>query len=74
MSIPDELHARADEVAAQLGLNRSQLYARAVEEFLTLHTADPVTEALNRLAGNDSAGTVGRAAGRALIEAGDWAW
>ncbi len=74
MSIPDDLYTRADAMAAQLGLNRSQLYARAVEEFLAMHAEDPVTEALNRLGGNEPAGAVGRAAGLALIEAGNWAW
>lgn len=30
VSVPDTLHERAEDLAARLGLKRSQLYARAV--------------------------------------------
>lgn len=75
VSIPDELYERADEVARRLGLNRSQLYARSVEEFLAIHGEDPLTAALDALA--EQAGGAGRAgalAGRRLIERGQWEW
>lgn len=72
VSIPDELYERADETATQLGLNRSQLYARAITDFLTARGADPVTEKLDELA--EELGTVGPAAGRRLIDVGAWEW
>lgn len=77
ISVPDALHHRAEGFAARLGLKRSQLYARAVEEFLLAHDEDAVTAALDALAGEaPSSGTkgAGRAAGRALIDSGDWEW
>lgn len=75
ISIPDELHARADEAAARLGLNRSQLYARSVEEFLAANGEDPVTAALDALADDPhGAASAGVAAGRALIDARRWEW
>lgn len=77
MSVPDALYERAEEFAARLGLKRSQLYARAVDEFLLAHDEDAVTAALDALAGEATSSTVersGRAAGRALIESGDWEW
>lgn len=74
VSLPDALYRRADEVAARLGLNRSQLYARAVEEFVLAYDEDPVTDALDALAGTSGGQGWGRAAGRALIEGGDWDW
>ncbi len=77
VSVPDALHKRAEEFAARLGLKRSQLYARAVEEFLLAHDEDAVTAALDALAAEaDSSGTErsGRAVGRALIDSGDWEW
>jgi metal-responsive CopG/Arc/MetJ family transcriptional regulator len=77
VSVPDALHARAEEFAARLGLKRSQLYARAVEELLLAHDEDAVTAALDALAGEVSpsrAERSGRAAGRALIDNGDWEW
>lgn len=77
VSVPDALYERAEEFAARLGLKRSQLYAKAVEEFLLAHDEDAVTAALDALADTaDSPATEGsgRAVGRALIDRGDWEW
>ncbi|MGQ0623589.1 MAG: CopG family ribbon-helix-helix protein [Sporichthyaceae bacterium] len=73
VSLPDELFAQADVVAERLGLNRSQLYAQALEEFLAGRGEDPVTVGLNELAQCGDAGS-GRAAGRRLIDEGAWTW
>ncbi len=72
--MPEALHRRADEFAARLGLKRSQLYARAVEEFILAHDEDAVTAALDALASASGGEGHGRAAGRALIDSGDWEW
>lgn len=77
VSVPDALFERAEEFAARLGLKRSQLYARAVEEFLLAHDEDAVTAALDALADeakSSEAEESGRAVGRALIGGGDWEW
>ena len=77
VSVPDALFERAEEFAARLGLKRSQLYARAVEEFLLAHDEDAVTAALDALAvetASSGLGGPGRAAGKALIDSGDWEW
>lgn len=77
VSVPDALYQRAEELAERLGLKRSQLYARAVEEFLLTHDEDAVTAALDALAGEaNSSGAegAGRAVGQALIDSGDWEW
>lgn len=77
VSVPDALHERAEEFAARLGLKRSQLYARAVEEFLSAHDEDAVTAALDALAGGVNTTGIegsGGAVGRALIDGGDWGW
>jgi metal-responsive CopG/Arc/MetJ family transcriptional regulator len=75
VSLPDELFARADDAASRLGLSRSQVYARAIEEFLETHGEqdDPVTLRLNELAEQQEP-AVGTAAGRRLIETGQWEW
>ena len=73
VSLPDELSARADDMASRLGLNRSELFATAIEEFLSEQGDDPVTSKLDELADQfDGAG--GSAAGRQLIDAGAWEW
>jgi len=49
ISIPDPLFDAADEVADRLGMSRSQLYAKAVAEYVEKHRDDQVTEALNQV-------------------------
>jgi len=71
--VPDDLFERADEVASRLGLNRSQLYTRAIQEFLDTQGEDPVTQRLDELA--DELGTgPGAGMGRRLIDHGVWEW
>ena len=74
VSVPDELFQRADEAASRLGLNRSQLYTRAIEEFLLAQgEVDPVTRRLDELADELDTGFA-TSAGRRLIEQGAWEW
>jgi metal-responsive CopG/Arc/MetJ family transcriptional regulator len=49
ISLPDDLFAEADALAAELGTSRSQLYAAAVREYLARHRPDAVTAALDRV-------------------------
>lgn len=49
VSIPEPLLASAEEMAAELGISRSQLFSEAVREFIEHRRLDPVTEALNRV-------------------------
>jgi metal-responsive CopG/Arc/MetJ family transcriptional regulator len=47
ISLPDELHRSGDRLAKRLGLSRSELYARALAEFLAKHQQDRITHRLN---------------------------
>ena len=47
VSLPDHLFRRADEVAAELRIPRSRLFALALEEFLRNYRQQNVTERLN---------------------------
>lgn len=49
ISIPDDLFADADRLARKLNQSRSQLYSRAVREYVARHCADDVTEALDAI-------------------------
>lgn len=49
ISIPDDLFIEADRLARRLGISRSQLYARAANDFLKKHDRADVTERLNRV-------------------------
>ncbi|HVS02959.1 MAG TPA: hypothetical protein VMT16_09330 [Thermoanaerobaculia bacterium] len=47
ISLPDEVFAAAEELASELGVSRSQLYARAVAAFVARHRQSEVTERLD---------------------------
>lgn len=61
ISLSDELYAKAEETARDLGLARSQLYALALEEFLARHDREKVTERLNSVYGAAPAAPNGKA-------------
>ena len=47
ISLPDALYEDAEEAAREMGIPRSQLYARAVSEFLQRHKREEITQRLN---------------------------
>ena len=47
VSLPDHLFRRADEVAGELQIPRSRLFAMALEQFLDTYRQQDVTERLN---------------------------
>jgi metal-responsive CopG/Arc/MetJ family transcriptional regulator len=49
VSLPDQLYAEAEKTAQSLGIPRSQLFARALEEFIEHHKRSNVTERLNQV-------------------------
>ena len=48
VSIPDEVFAETEHLAKRLGTSRSEIYSRALSEFLGRHTPDRVTELMNQ--------------------------
>jgi metal-responsive CopG/Arc/MetJ family transcriptional regulator len=48
VSIPDDLFAQADKLARQAKTSRSDIYARALAEYLDRHMPENVTEQMNR--------------------------
>ena len=75
VSVPDELFARADALAEQLGVSRSQVYAHALAAYLEQRGegTDPVTAKLDELADDLDPG-FGALTARGLIDAGQWDW
>jgi metal-responsive CopG/Arc/MetJ family transcriptional regulator len=49
VSMPDDLFRRAEAAAHRLGVSRSELYARAIEQFLRAHEGTEITERLNEV-------------------------
>jgi metal-responsive CopG/Arc/MetJ family transcriptional regulator len=53
ISIPDVLFAAVERLARQLGISRSELFARAMKAFLAKNSEVGVTEKLNAVYGNE---------------------
>jgi metal-responsive CopG/Arc/MetJ family transcriptional regulator len=49
VSIPDEVFAETEALAKQLNASRSEVYSRALSEFLGRHAPDRVTEQMNEV-------------------------
>lgn len=49
ISVPDDVFSAAESFAHECRLSRSALFTRAVEEYLSHHRREGVTERLNRV-------------------------
>jgi len=47
ISIPDQVYDHAEKLARRLGKSRSELYAKAVQNYFDRHQDDDVTAKLN---------------------------
>jgi metal-responsive CopG/Arc/MetJ family transcriptional regulator len=73
ISIPDDVFAEADRLAAKLSQSRSQLYSRAVREYVARHSSDDVTSALDAVfAKEDADDGFATSAGKRMLERSEW--
>ena len=74
VSVPNEVFERAERLVKRLGVSRSELYTRALREYLARHAPDEVTQALDVLCEELHTGSdeFVREAGRRVVEASDW--
>ena len=56
ISIPDDVFAEGERLAHRLRTSRSQLYARALADFVVQHEDDKITVAMNRVLDDVGAG------------------
>jgi metal-responsive CopG/Arc/MetJ family transcriptional regulator len=54
ISIPDSVFEAAEKLANRVGVSRSQLYTKAVKEFLKEHQNELVTKKLNEVYSEES--------------------
>jgi metal-responsive CopG/Arc/MetJ family transcriptional regulator len=74
VSLPDEVFQEAERLASELQTSRSQLYSRALREFVARHAPDRLTEAMNRVVaevGSD-VDELSRRASRQVLEHVEW--
>lgn len=54
ISIPDNIFIAAEKTAKRLKIPRSQLYTKAITEFINIHSNEYVTEKLNQVYSKES--------------------
>ena len=74
ISIPDDVFADAERLARVLKKSRSQLYSRALREYVARHAADQITEALDRVCGDGppADNDLAQAAARRTLRRSQW--
>ena len=53
ISIPDKIFKSADNIAHKMGISRSELYTKAIEEYIKDLSAEQITEKLNEIYNDD---------------------
>lgn len=78
ISVPGQVFERASRCAEDLGMSRSEFFARAAQRYLDDLDANSITDqidaALDLLGTTDESATVAVTAGRAVLDStgGDW--
>lgn len=54
VSIPDDLFESAEALARRSGMSRSELYAKALREYLEKHGREGITERLDEIYGEEN--------------------
>jgi hypothetical protein len=74
VSIPDHVFEEAERLAVELQTSRSQLYSRALQEFVARHAPDRLTEAMNRVVDEVGIGVdeFNQRASRRVLEQVEW--
>ena len=76
ISVPDETFEQATKQAAELGISRSEFFARAARRYLDELASRSLTQQVDdalHAAGSDGSAAAAARAGRALLAAGeDW--
>jgi metal-responsive CopG/Arc/MetJ family transcriptional regulator len=75
VSIPDEVFADAEDLAKQLKSSRSELYSRALREFVGRHAPERVTELMTQAvaaAGEEAPDPFTKRAARRVMRRVDW--
>jgi predicted transcriptional regulator len=74
VSVPDEIFEEAEQLARRMKRSRSEVYSRALAEYVARHAPDRVTEAMDRALTEigEPAEPFLRAASRRVLKRSDW--
>jgi metal-responsive CopG/Arc/MetJ family transcriptional regulator len=74
VSVPDDVFQEAEQLARRMKRSRSEVYSRALAEYVARHAPDRVTEAMDRALTEIGEPTdrLVRAASRRVLKRSDW--
>jgi metal-responsive CopG/Arc/MetJ family transcriptional regulator len=74
VSVPDDVFQEAEELARRTKRSRSEVYSRALAEYVARHAPDRVTEAMDRAltAIGETADQFARTASRRVLKRSAW--
>jgi metal-responsive CopG/Arc/MetJ family transcriptional regulator len=74
VSVPDDVFEEAEQLARRMKRSRSEVYSRALAEYVARHAPDRVTEAMDRVLTEigEQADQFVRAASRRVLKRSDW--
>jgi metal-responsive CopG/Arc/MetJ family transcriptional regulator len=74
VSIPDDVFAEAEALAKNLKASRSEIYSRALGEYLGRHAPDRVTDQMNNVIASvgEEADLFTKRAGRRVMRRVEW--
>jgi hypothetical protein len=74
VSIPDGVFAKAERLARRMKRSRSELYTRALDEYVARHAPDRITEAMDKVCAELGAerDPFVSAAARRVLERSEW--
>jgi metal-responsive CopG/Arc/MetJ family transcriptional regulator len=74
VSIPDDVFAEAESLAKNLKASRSEIYSRALGEYLGRHAPDRVTDQMNNVIASvgEEADPFSQRAGRRVMRRVEW--
>jgi metal-responsive CopG/Arc/MetJ family transcriptional regulator len=74
VSVPDDVFEEAEQLARRMKRSRSEVYSRALAEYVARHAPDRVTEAMDRTVAEvgELADRFVRAASRRVLKRSDW--
>ncbi|MDR3416722.1 MAG: hypothetical protein P4L83_11100 [Nevskia sp.] len=74
VSIPDEIFENAERLARRMRKSRSEVYSRALAEYVSRHSPDETTAAMNAALDDmgETRNTFAAAAARQVFERTEW--
>ena len=74
VSVPDDVFQSAEHLVRRTGMSRSEVYSRALREYVARHAPDEVTQALNDMiqAAGESDASFSTEAARRILESDEW--